>query len=139
MSPIASSLFSTEFLALKHKSRILAHSSNNVCGFSMMEQVIMCPVWPKENLLGSSLNQIQGSYSRALEQGPLRVRRESIGCRPRPPIELCSSCIPHIARAPLRSLNDVKNFLMESPPASRPQLVSSIERYIAYVKDLTLT
>ena len=67
----------TEILALKHESRILRHSSNPVCGFSMMEQVRLCAVWPMENWLGSSLNQIQGwttvreSYSRALEQGPL--------------------------------------------------------------------
>ena len=43
----------------------------------MMEQVRLCAVWPIENWLGSSLNQIQGwttvreSYSRALEQVPL--------------------------------------------------------------------
>ena len=30
---------SPEFLALKHESNILGHSSNPVCGFSMMEQV----------------------------------------------------------------------------------------------------
>ena len=48
------------FLALKHKSRILRHSSNPVCGFSMTEQVRLCAVWPAENWLGSSLNQIQG-------------------------------------------------------------------------------
>ena len=42
-----------------------------------MEQVRLCAVWPTENWLGSSLNQIQGwttvreSYSRALEQRPL--------------------------------------------------------------------
>ena len=50
----------TEFLALKHESRILRHSSNPVCGFSLMEQVRLCAVWPMENWLGSSLNQIQG-------------------------------------------------------------------------------
>ena len=67
----------SEFLALNHSSRILRHSSNPVCGFSMMEQVRLCDVWPIENWLGSSLNQIQGwnsfwqSYSRALEQRPL--------------------------------------------------------------------
>ena len=49
-----------EFLALKHESMILRHSSNPVCGFSMMKQVKLCAVWPMENLLGSSLNQIQG-------------------------------------------------------------------------------
>ena len=64
----------SEFLALKHKSRILGHSSTPVCGFSMMEQVRLCAVWPMENWLGSSLNQIQGwntveeSYSHALDQ-----------------------------------------------------------------------
>ena len=60
-----------EFLSLKHESRILRHSSNPVCGFSMMDLVRLCAVWPMENKLGSSLNQIQGwitvreSYSRA--------------------------------------------------------------------------
>ena len=67
-----------EFLSLKHKSRILGHSSNPVCAFSMMEQVRLFAVWPTENWLGYSLNQIQGwptvreSYSRALKQRPLR-------------------------------------------------------------------
>ena len=43
----------------------------------LTEQVRLCAVFPKENWLSSSLNQIQGwttvreSYSRALEQGPL--------------------------------------------------------------------
>ena len=34
----------SEFLALKQQSRILGHSSNPVCGFSMMEQVRLCAV-----------------------------------------------------------------------------------------------
>ena len=61
-----------------HESRILGHSSNAVCAFSMMEQVRLFAVWPTENWLGYSLNQIQGwptvreSYSRALKQRPLR-------------------------------------------------------------------
>ena len=38
-----------EFLALKHKSRILGHSPNPVFGFSMMEQVRLCAVWSMEN------------------------------------------------------------------------------------------
>ena len=38
-----------ELLALKHESRILGHSSNPVCGFSMMELVRLCAVWPMEN------------------------------------------------------------------------------------------
>ena len=69
-----------DFHALKHESRILGHSSNPVCGFSIMEQVRLCAVRPTENWLGSSLNQIQGgtavreSYHRALEQGPLAQR-----------------------------------------------------------------
>ena len=43
----------------------------------MMEQVRLCAVWPMENWLASSLNQIQGwttlqeSCSRALKQGSL--------------------------------------------------------------------
>ena len=51
----------------------------------MMEQVRLCDVWPKENWLGSSLNQIQGgtavreSYYRALEQGPLAQRAKGGG------------------------------------------------------------
>ena len=66
-----------ELLALKHKSRIVGNLSDSVCGFSIMEQVRLCAVWPMENWLGSSLNQIQGwttvreSYSCALEQGPM--------------------------------------------------------------------
>ena len=66
-----------EFLALKQESMILGHLSNPVCGFSMMGQVGLRAIWTMENLLGSSLNQIQGwttvreSYSRALEQRPL--------------------------------------------------------------------
>ena len=42
-------LLSAEFLALKHESRIFRHSSNPVCGFSTMEQVRLCAVWPMEN------------------------------------------------------------------------------------------
>ena len=34
----------SEFLALKQLSTILGHSSNPVCGFSMMEQVRLCAV-----------------------------------------------------------------------------------------------
>ena len=50
----------------------------------MMEQVRLCAVWPIENWLGSSLNQIQGgtvvreSYSLALEQGPLKAALSSL-------------------------------------------------------------
>ena len=46
----------------------------------MMEQVRLCAVWPTENWLGSSLNQIldwmtvRESYSRALEQEALYGR-----------------------------------------------------------------
>ena len=49
-----------------------------------MEQVRLCAVWPLENWLGSSLNQLQGcttvreSYSRALEQGPLGCSISSV-------------------------------------------------------------
>ena len=61
----------SEVLALKHESKIFRQSSNPVCGFSMREPVILCAVWPKENCLGSDLNQLQGwttdreSFSRA--------------------------------------------------------------------------
>ena len=48
-----------DIVALKHASSIFRQSSNPVCGFSMMEQVRLCAIWPMENWLGSSLNQIQ--------------------------------------------------------------------------------
>ena len=35
----SNAVIAAEFLALKHESRILGHSSNPVCGFSMIEQV----------------------------------------------------------------------------------------------------
>ena len=57
---VLQSVRQSESLALKHESRILGHSSNPVCGFSMMEQVRLCAVWPTENWLASSMNQIQG-------------------------------------------------------------------------------
>ena len=65
-------------------------TSNPASGFSMMEQVRLSAVWPMENWLGSSLNQIQGwttvreSYSPALEQPPLAV------CMTRRPLLLLS-------------------------------------------------
>ena len=37
-----------EVLALKHESKVLGHSSNPVCGFSMMEQFRLCAVWPMD-------------------------------------------------------------------------------------------
>ena len=49
----------SEVLSLKHESRIIRHASNPLCGFSMTEQVRLSAVWPTENWLGSSLNQIQ--------------------------------------------------------------------------------
>ena len=82
LSTLESGLYgpSTDFLALKHTSRILGHSSNPVYGFSMTELVRPCAVRPMENWLGS-LNQVQGwttvreSYSRALKQGPLQLKK----------------------------------------------------------------
>ena len=50
----------------------------------MMEQVSLCAVWPMENWLGTSLNQIRGwtavreSYSRALEKEPLPLTCGSV-------------------------------------------------------------
>ena len=72
--------FQLEFLALKQESRILGHSSNPACCFSMMEQVRLCAVWPIENLLGHFLEPDTGfsvgeSYSHALEQGSLEPGR----------------------------------------------------------------
>ena len=73
-----------DFLALKQESRILGHSSDPLCGFSMMQQVMLCAVWPMENWLGSYLYHIQGwttvrgFYSHALEPGSLAAAAESI-------------------------------------------------------------
>ena len=78
-TPRMTSLFFSDMLFLKHDGRIFGHSLNPVCGFSMMEQVRLCAVWPMENWLGTSLNQIRGwssvreSYSRRLEQGLLAL------------------------------------------------------------------
>ena len=47
-----------EFHALKDESRILGYPSNPVSGFSMMEWVRLCAVWPMENRLGPSLNRV---------------------------------------------------------------------------------
>ena len=47
-----------DILFLKHDSSIFRQSSDPVCGFSMMERVSLCAVWPIENWLGSSLNHI---------------------------------------------------------------------------------
>ena len=49
-----------DILFLKHTCSILTHSSNPECGFSMMEQVLLCALWPTENWLCSSINHIQG-------------------------------------------------------------------------------
>ena len=98
-------LANSECLALKHESRILGHSSNPVCGFSMMEQVRLCAVWPVENWLGSSWHQIQGwttvreSFSCASEQGPLLAIHPLCGrgspprTHARPVLELISGLI----------------------------------------------
>ena len=48
-----------EILFLKHESSIFRQLCNPVCGFSMMEQVRLCAVWPMENWLGTSMNHIQ--------------------------------------------------------------------------------
>ena len=77
-----------KFLALKQESRILGHSSDPACGFSMMDHVRLCAVWHMENWLDSSLNHIQGwitvreSYSRALEQRSLEGEGRPILLRP---------------------------------------------------------
>ena len=66
-----------DILFLKHDSSLFRQSSNTVSGFSMMEQVRLCAVWPTENWLGSSMNHIQGwktvwiCHRQALEKGCL--------------------------------------------------------------------
>ena len=45
-----------DIIFVKHDSSIV----RPVCGYSMMEQVRLCAVWPMDNLLGSSMNHIQG-------------------------------------------------------------------------------
>ena len=45
---------------LEHACSTLRQSSNPVCGFSIMDQIRLCAVWPKENWLTSSMNHIQG-------------------------------------------------------------------------------
>ena len=73
MRPRSTLFAEPEFPALNHESRILGHSSNPESGFCMMEQVRLSAVWPLDNWLGSSLNQIQcwttvrESYSCVLE------------------------------------------------------------------------
>ena len=59
-SQVLSFSLSSDILFLKHASSIFRQSSNPVCGFSMMEQVKLCAVWPTENWLSSSMNDIQG-------------------------------------------------------------------------------
>ena len=72
-----SRMFRSDIRFLKHRSSIFRQSSNPVFGFSMMEQVRLCAVWPTEKWLGSSMIHIQGwktvwiCYCHALEQGCL--------------------------------------------------------------------
>ena len=47
-----------DILFLKHCSSIFRQSSHPESGFSMMEQVRLCAVWPTDNLLCSSINHI---------------------------------------------------------------------------------
>ena len=74
-----------DILFLKHACSILRQSSNPVCGFSMMEQVRLCAVWPTENWLGSSRNHIQFCMTvwetcrHALEKGCLTARERGKG------------------------------------------------------------
>ena len=62
----------SDILFLKHDSSIFRQSSNPVCGFSMMEQVRFCAVWPMENWFGSSMHHTDWiCYCHALEKGCL--------------------------------------------------------------------
>ena len=66
-----------DILSLKPDSSIFRQSFNPVCGFSMMEHVRLCAVYPTENWLGSSVNHIRGwetvwiCWCHALEKGCL--------------------------------------------------------------------
>ena len=136
-----------EFLALKHERRILRHSSSPWCGLSMMEQVRLCAVWPMENWLGLSLNQIQGwttvreSYSRALEQGPLPPTTNpsplpflcSVGFRPpcnkRAPRRLPSS-LPPFQTSPSSPIGVCCNALHSRPLHPMASLVNIILTFL---------
>ena len=65
-----------EFLALKHTSRTLGHTSHPVCGFSMTVQVRLCACLANGKLAwlflepDTSWTTVRESYSRALEEGP---------------------------------------------------------------------
>ena len=66
----------TDILFLNHDSSILRQSPDPACGFSMMEQVMLCAVWPMENWIEPDTGQttVREAYSCALEQGPLTWR-----------------------------------------------------------------
>ena len=91
----------------------LDHSSNPVCGFSMMELVRLCTVWPQENWLGTSKTtyrvgwMIWICYSRALERRCLlKLRFAAIAYGARRP------CYASWTRNILKPL--IKNRILES-------------------------
>ena len=55
-----SATFCPEVLALKLESRNFRQPTNPASGFSVLEQVRFFAIWPTDNWLGSSLNQMQG-------------------------------------------------------------------------------
>ena len=72
-----------DILVLKHGSSILRQSSNPVCGFSMMEQVTLCAVWPRENWLGSSIGWLSlKCYCHALFRKRMSVWSPLLGIAP---------------------------------------------------------
>ena len=82
MTVIATPLRQTYFFWSMTAAFIFRQSSKPVCGFSMMEQVRLCAVWPTESWIGSSMNHIQGwmpvwiCYCHALEKGCLTSGRQ---------------------------------------------------------------
>ena len=62
-----------EFLALRHESRILWHSYNPLCGFSMMEQVRLCAVCIDFSLDNSQVADHIQTFVQPLSDNPTLV------------------------------------------------------------------
>ena len=83
-----------QYMMCENQATVQGLLRHILCGFSMTEQVRLCAVWPMENWLVYSLNQIQcwttvrESYSRPLERGPLKK-----SCRKMRPFSQLQLCI----------------------------------------------
>ena len=126
----------TDILFLKYDCSTLRQSSNPVCGFSMMEQVRLCAVWPTENWPGSSsMNHIQGLRTEdwglrnavgMLYKNDVCHVRKKLGTLPRQPLNLASySCSllrwppAHSAGRPRRT--DLKRAFLAGGHPLRPK------------------